>query len=306
MSAKGKTFVLGIGAPKAGTTWAYAYLAAMPGARMGFTKEYHIWDALDVPNCHRYRFGLDRPILDHGYLLRREMQRHPAAYYAYFANLLAKDGALFTADWTPAYMALGPERLRSIQAGFAANGITTKVVFLMRDPVDRCLSMVRMQRSRGLKVVPGMEIEAPLSRSMAQYVRSDDARTRTRYDVTLSALALSGIPQRNIHIAFYEELFQPSALKALCDFLEVPFRPELTSQKVNAAKGVKEPLDESVAAETARIYRAAYEAAEKINPRVRQLWSGFRYLDQSPGAAAATPALSAGAETAPAPSFSKV
>lgn len=44
-----RTFVLGIGAQKAGTTWLYKQLAQCPGFATGLEKEYHIRDVREVP-----------------------------------------------------------------------------------------------------------------------------------------------------------------------------------------------------------------------------------------------------------------
>lgn len=47
-----KTFVLGLGHQKCGTTWLYHYLSQSRRFKGGIKKEYHIWDALDVPSMH--------------------------------------------------------------------------------------------------------------------------------------------------------------------------------------------------------------------------------------------------------------
>lgn len=48
--AAGKTFLLGVGAQKAGTTWLYDYLNDHPQTDMGLYKEYHLFDNLHVPS----------------------------------------------------------------------------------------------------------------------------------------------------------------------------------------------------------------------------------------------------------------
>ncbi|WP_395660452.1 hypothetical protein [Aestuariivirga sp.] len=44
-----RTFILGVGAQKAGTTWLFHRLAGAPNASMGLVKEYNIWNALTLP-----------------------------------------------------------------------------------------------------------------------------------------------------------------------------------------------------------------------------------------------------------------
>ena len=50
-----KTFLLGVGCQKGGTSWLHNYLSKHPNTNMGFTKEYHIFDALYMPECNRFR-----------------------------------------------------------------------------------------------------------------------------------------------------------------------------------------------------------------------------------------------------------
>jgi len=176
-------------------------------------------------------------------------------------------------------MGLGAERLRMIHRGFRARGIAVKVVFLMRDPVERTISMVRMIRDRKLHVVPGLDIDRPLGDVVAAYAGSEDARTRTRYDATLANLAVSGIPAADIHVALYEELFTPDALSALCRFLDVPCHPHLAEQRVNAAGQPEAPLDDEVKSGVAQRFRQSYRAAALRLPQVYKLWDGFRFLD---------------------------
>ena len=43
------TFLLGVGCQKGGTAWLHRYLEGSPQCDPGFRKEYHVWDALDLP-----------------------------------------------------------------------------------------------------------------------------------------------------------------------------------------------------------------------------------------------------------------
>ena len=48
MSNSKKVFLLGVGCQKGGTTWLHGQLAKHPEVDLGFTKEYHIFDALHI------------------------------------------------------------------------------------------------------------------------------------------------------------------------------------------------------------------------------------------------------------------
>ena len=43
-----RTFLLGVGAQKAGTTWLHKYLTASPQMVRGYRKEYHVFDSSDL------------------------------------------------------------------------------------------------------------------------------------------------------------------------------------------------------------------------------------------------------------------
>jgi hypothetical protein len=49
MTERNGTFVLGIGAQKAGSSWLHAQLNRRRDAEFGFLKEYHIHDARTLP-----------------------------------------------------------------------------------------------------------------------------------------------------------------------------------------------------------------------------------------------------------------
>jgi len=53
-----KTFLLGVGCQKGGTTWLRDYLAQAPECSPGFDTEYTIFDSLDVPEHAWVRPGI--------------------------------------------------------------------------------------------------------------------------------------------------------------------------------------------------------------------------------------------------------
>ena len=58
--AKTGTFLLGLGAQKAGTAWMHRYLESSPQCDPGFRKEYHVWDALDLPSGRLARERIEK------------------------------------------------------------------------------------------------------------------------------------------------------------------------------------------------------------------------------------------------------
>ena len=49
-----KTFLLGLGSPKCGTTWLHDQLKTSSAYARGIANEYHIFDAITLPQNKRY------------------------------------------------------------------------------------------------------------------------------------------------------------------------------------------------------------------------------------------------------------
>nr|WP_321525350.1 hypothetical protein [uncultured Cohaesibacter sp.] len=121
-----KTFILLLGAQKCGTSWLHEYLKQSPRFGQGFSKEYHIWDALDIGILHGNRVDpvtLDTLASDQKVKQsqRFRMQNEEGYYFDYFTSLFTEDVTI-TADITPSYSGLKAERLRSIKQKFAERG----------------------------------------------------------------------------------------------------------------------------------------------------------------------------------------
>ena len=159
-----RTFLLGVGAMKAGTTWLHDYLAASPQCEPGVRKEYHVFDSLDLERepyllgrvVAKARGSLDE--VEHGrptdptYLLQAAMIADEQLYFDYFTALFARSPETrLTMDITPGYAVLSAARLSSIRAQFERRGVRPVAAYLLRDPVERIWSQVRMQKRRGCR-----------------------------------------------------------------------------------------------------------------------------------------------------------
>ncbi len=211
-------FALGLGCQKGGTSWLHDYLAASPACDPGFRKEYHVFDGLDLPSeaWMRRRVvaraakaveALERGVPANVDALRQAaFYADPTTYFDYFTSLLARPGVSLTCDITPSYALLPATRLVSIRAGFAERGVPIVPVFLLRDPVERIWSMVRMNQQRRPEDFPG-----PTSDWVRRLYAQDDHALRTRYDLTLTALDEAFGPGAS-WLALYEQLFDRDVL----------------------------------------------------------------------------------------------
>ena len=225
------TFLLGVGAQKAGTTWLHDQLNRRKDADFGFLKEYHVFDALELEHFSAFRPNKPTPLQWRTWR-RARMIRQPERYFDYFTSKLKPPHIRLTGDITPSYAGLKAESFQRIKTAFAKRGVQTRAVFIMRDPIERFLSQQRMQlRKRGL-LRPDHETEHLRKASIKLLKRSSP---RSDYPATIDALR-SGLVASEVFIGLYETLFTEQTHSALCRHLDIPEQTPDLSHKVNASQ----------------------------------------------------------------------
>jgi hypothetical protein len=284
-----RTFLLGVGAMKAGTTWLHDHLAASPQCEPGLRKEYHVFDSLDLAKepylLHRVvaraRASLDevaeaRPT-DPTFLVQAAMIADEELYFDYFTALFARSPETrLTLDITPGYALLSADRLAAIRASFEQRGVRAVAAYLLRDPVERIWSQVRMQKRRRPENNPGTAEEL-----VAQRYAEPAYAERTTYDVTIGSLdAAFG---ELAAYAFYEELFDPatsaSETARLSAFLGIDHRdPDLAAQFNVSPRSAE--LPEATVRAVAEHFRPTYElVASRFPDRdLPRIWPSSRFV----------------------------
>ena len=280
-----RTFVLGVGARKAGTTWLYRYLQESPEFAAGYRKEYHVFDTLDLESERWSRNRIitlaeraltelreGRPA-DAAVLHRMSMYGNPAYYYDYFAALLSREpGRHVTADLTPAYALLSVERLREIRREFAERGVRAVAVFLMRDPVDRIWSQLRMQHQRS--AAPG---DPSAEEQVLEQYAAPQYTAHSEYHRTIDALDEAF--DADVHYEFYERLFTPEAVTDLCSAIGISMHPPALERRRNDAPpeaDLAESTQRTVAAHLGEVYRRVADRFPDAD--LDALWPSTRYL----------------------------
>ena len=174
--------VICIGAQKAGTRWLYDQLAFHPAFWMPPVKELHFFDGAkpglrkakrlqgridkDLDKVNRMRvedaaqpLGARDLRFMAGYLslfTDKALKKDKAAATEAYAHLFDEKGAQLAGDVTPAYSKLGDDEVRRIAARFPE----ARVVFLMREPVERAWSALGMAaRQTKSKIKPPVTVE---------------------------------------------------------------------------------------------------------------------------------------------------
>ncbi|MEO1042978.1 MAG: sulfotransferase domain-containing protein [Pseudomonadota bacterium] len=221
-----RRFILGLGAQKAGTTWLYKQLTSQPHFAEPATKEMHIFDAIHLSHALPFRklIGkrLAKAITEHPkdymeqFITRRfHMLLDVNQYYQYFDELIEKDEG-FSADITPSYAGLPDDVLGSIKSTFQQRAIRTQVVFLMREPVTRMESSIKMHM-RDTKKLERTSVSEMSDRLKTSCGGSRD-RIRSSYRETVNRIR-SQFDEEDIFFGFYETLFEPAEQQRLSDVL---------------------------------------------------------------------------------------
>ncbi|MFC6196463.1 sulfotransferase [Ponticaulis profundi] len=272
-----KTFLLGVGCQKGGTTWVHDHLSKHPQCALGIAKEYHTFDTIAseqqrhllLRSMKRLRFGLEKAerflkssptiaidnknkLLD-GFDLAEQVERNLRKvlfsidredYVQYFSRLAMQDSIRLTGDITPEYAVLSEQNFRDIKQLIEEKGdLKIKVLFMMRDPIERIFSSEKMNCRRR-----GLDEEQAAINTVDSYKKRTHA-PKSQYEKTISAIE-SVFDPSDIHYVFYEELFKSKDLSQLYEFLELDdlieadfgYNP-LPSGKVKTSldeKGVKE------------------------------------------------------------------
>ncbi len=252
------TILYCLGANKAGTSWLYRFLAGHPQCRMPVVKELHYFDAraFGRKGTERLRIArlLDRSRADLGAATGRQalVLRARVAELGEWQAVLADDragddayraflmhcgqGAKLIGDVTPAY-ALLPEAVLARMQALAGR---VRFLYILRDPLDRLWSNIRMNAARAALNSAAVAAEALRMFDAWAAGGEEPVRKRSDYAGTLARLGRVILPA-NLSVIFYETLFTPEAVARLCGFLGLTPHPAEFGQLVHA--GVPALLD---------------------------------------------------------------
>lgn len=267
--------LLCMGAAKAGTSWLYRALHDHPACRLPAVKELHYWDTFEagarVRQVAAFRARLAEIEVgrteaeeagrgwqaanrarqaDHMRALIEMLEgpRENDALYRGYLEAIGQDH--LTADMTPSYALLAPRRLARLVAALPGAAF----VYLLRDPLARLWSHVRMQAAR--QNAPAAAIEEAANRLLRRVVEAGQERQiadRGDYAGAIDRLRAT-IPDGRLRIETIETVTEPGPWSAFCAWLgiaastpdarrrvhaghEVAMRPELRTPALAFLKG---------------------------------------------------------------------
>ncbi len=267
-SLKNRTFLLGVGAHKAGTTWLYYYLESHPQVYMSPVKEMHFFgNRFEPENAWPYtRFrrrlreskqrseGGGKPLT--ALRARLAMGGDMKAYRRFFRRRVREEPVF--GEITPAYAMLDVKELEFARSRFD----NVRVIFLMRNPVDRLWSHMRF--SEDFDTIDDLEDR------LHGITQKTDYAGRIDYVRTIQNLQQVFTPDQ-LHFEFYEHLFSDAAVQRLCDFLQIDYQPANFKRKLNVS--TKVPLSPLLRPDVVADLREQYEfVINRFGASVPQNW----------------------------------
>jgi hypothetical protein len=276
-----KTLVLGIGAQKTGTTWLANYLDSRPEIFMSPIKEMHFFDIKYRPDIcgtmeNRFTRRLDERAVKPNFhkkersseailnlKARIEVGNNGEAYKNFFRERVP-DAVNFYSEITPSYALIGETGFREVRSLFP----NIRIIFIMRDPVERFYSQVRMRDSR-------RPAEKVAQEDLTEKLREclDDPRyvERSQYQKTITALE-SVFKAHEVIYLFYETLFRKSTISDVCDFIGIDYEEPDFDDVVNSS-GPRPELPSGIRKKLRSAFRPTYKfCREKFGSILPREW----------------------------------
>ncbi len=276
----GRTFLVGVGANKCGTSWVYRYLSSLSGVVASPLKEVHFFNApfhasaeqMDLFAVKRLVFHIkqDGDVVDNlrsrpsfqASLDRVKMIYDVDEYFGHFARICTPDTRTLC-DITPAYSGIGRSGFASMRDFVASQDVALKILFIMRDPVDRLWSHLRYRQQND----PSLDV----LKNWSEMIQDPELFGWTDYRQTVEAMD-AVFPDRDILFLFFEDLFSEATLKKLCAFVDADYLPPKTDEAVNETK-LKIDLPDGVCDELLTILAPQYAfCRERFGSGVPDAW----------------------------------
>lgn len=281
------TVLICVGATKAGTSWLFDHLSTHDDCHLRSIKELHWFDMQHHHNHDRYITGLTRRAasLDAGQagLTGRAAQRAArkradvadwlavvsqraddlAAYRGYLTG--GWQGQALVADLTPGYAPL-PEASFRRMTEVAAD---TRFLYLLRDPVARLWSQVRMMARRQATDA------ADYPKRATALMRQEIARITTGqpdredYAGTITRLQAVVAPAR-LKVMFQDDMLTPPGLCRLWGFLGIGAGKADFARRV--LEGAPLALPARLAAKALAALRPQYDFVARLFPELPASW----------------------------------
>ncbi|MDZ4395197.1 sulfotransferase [Cypionkella sp.] len=287
--SKQPTFLFCVGATKAGTSWLYEHLSAHPECHFRTIKELHYFTLKTEAQFDGALRGVDRQIaemqarLDAAAYERkavvaqrladliewRAVLAHLAIDLPAYRAFLTKGAgeARLVGDVTPAYGLMVEQDL----AGLARVAADTRFVYLIRDPLARLWSHVRMIAARTAPDRLAQAAEAQMAAILDGDLSGEGKGIVARGDYArILPKLLRAVPAKSLLVQFQEELMTLPGIAKLSAHLGLSAAPAALDRRVHEGKSVT--LPEALRARALLWLRPQYDYVAAMFPALPEAW----------------------------------
>jgi hypothetical protein len=305
MEEDSQVLLLSLGAQKSGTSWLSRYLREHPQCHVTPVKELHYFDQRNTVRTEDAELKVARmkrnaKLLKHAKRMERRARKsgpeacggRDEAYFQGMQRFISHmmegdevsgptpkgfwDVVSFEADpsakaiveFTPANGLLPNEVL----SGFQDLPVKTKYVFLMRDPVARAWSQVRMLAKGRANDADDLEEVTKLTGALVEkFLEGKQRAVEMRSDYASMLKRFSEvIPAEDLFIEFYEDLMSQETIDRFCDFAGLE-RHAADFDTVHH-EGVKVALTDDVRMRLRDYLKPQYDAVKSHVGRIPAKW----------------------------------
>jgi hypothetical protein len=275
------TVVFGLGATKAGTSWLHDHLAGHPECHFRTIKELHYFGLTEAQQFDwqldhgRREIEVAREAGERGVARLRDLRDwqkvlrmrviDAAAYLGYLTG--GRKDRRIVGDITPAYSLLPPDTLRTM-AGLSPD---VRFIYLLRDPVARLWSHVRMIAQRTVPDRFGDESTALMGRVLDGDLsgEGDGIVRRGDYAGILAKLDAALDPRRLL-VMFYEDLTSLPGIARLSAFLGIAPRADRLDRRVHEGRAIA--LPKALQDRARQVLRSQYDVVSGRFPVLPEAW----------------------------------
>ena len=287
-----KTFILGLGAQKAGTSWLFEQISNSKYFQKGFCKEMRILSHLNNEEMKEKRIKnlLKKDRKKYKNKMLASFLKNPRKYYDYFQELASKDSVTHVGEITPLYCSLKYEELKYISDTLDKRNFQKKIIFIVRDPFKRLLSQFGMIMKRKdlskLKISKydlNQEIiknpymladkysEKEIIEEMRKLYKSNEAQIRTKYDLIIPRL-LKVFNEKDLFIDFFEDMFNDDFSKRFKEFIDLDDLKMEFNKPMNVTPKFR-PLPDDFRSEIINYYSKTYRYMKSLfTDKTSSLW----------------------------------
>lgn len=292
MTTSGPEFLICLGAQKTGTSFLANYLRAHPQCSLTPIKEVHFFDRLrdmtpaEVAKVLRTQIDGFKSDLGKTSILKRRnrgliktridfvtrqldlLERGEVNVKTYqdFILSVQKPGDRLVADMTPANGLLSEDLLRQM----AELESQPKFVLILRDPLDRLWSQMRMMGMRKSNA-DGASLGASVNEVIREFLDGERLGMEERSDYAgMLDRAKAAIPAERLHIVLFEDAMSADGIQALCRFVGIDASAAEVPKPVHVGKKVE--LDPDIRDELKRRLLPQYEAVRAHFGSLPESW----------------------------------